>query len=76
MRTMAQAFNEWMRRYTDEPERFEAQFRTCGEFLTQVANGEEPTYGDHCAAYLAEIMAEDVTDPKTADMAPAPPAAA
>jgi hypothetical protein len=44
--TQAQAFNEWMRRYTEEPEAFEASFRTCGEFLAQQANGEEPTYGE------------------------------
>ena len=58
--TMAQAFNEWMRRYTDEPERFEAEFKTCGEFLAQTAKGEVPSYGDSCAAYLAAIMAETV----------------
>jgi hypothetical protein len=59
-RTMAQAFNEWMRRYTDEPEKFAADFRTCGEFLAQVASGEEPTYGEHCAAYLAGLMVEEI----------------
>ena len=53
----AAAFNEWMRRYTDEPGRFEAEFKTCGEFLSQAAAGEEPTYGQTCAAYLASIMA-------------------
>lgn len=52
---MSRAFNEWMRRYTDEPERFEAEFRTCSEFLTQTANGEEPSYGARCAAYLRQI---------------------
>lgn len=55
---MAQAFNEWMRRFTDEPERFAREFQTCGEFLAQEANGEEPTYGAKCEAYLTELMAE------------------
>lgn len=55
---MARAFNEWMRRYTDEPARFAADFHTIGAFLSQDARGEEPTYGDTCAAYLIEIMRE------------------
>ena len=59
-RTMAQAFNEWMRRYTDEPERFAADFRTCGEFLAEAARGEEPSYGETCAVYLADLMIEEV----------------
>ncbi len=62
-RSMAEAFNEWMRRYTDEPARFEAEFRTVGAFLQQMADGTEPTYGDECAAYLAEIMAGEERGP-------------
>lgn len=40
------AFNEWMRRYTEEPEAYEAQFRTVGRFLQEQAAGREPTYGE------------------------------
>jgi len=58
-RTVAQAFNEWMRRYTDEPERFAREFKVCGEFLDEVAHGEEPSYGERCAAYLAGLMVEE-----------------
>ncbi len=53
---MARAFNEWMRRYTDEPERFAREFQMVGEFLEQTERGEEPTYGETAAAYLVEIM--------------------
>lgn len=55
--TKAQAFNEWMRRYTEEPERFEAEFRSVGRFLEEERAGKEPSYGDTCAAYLDELMA-------------------
>lgn len=53
---MARAFNEWMRRYTEEPEVFEAEFRSVGRFLTEQAGGEEPSYGQACAAYMEEIL--------------------
>jgi hypothetical protein len=54
---LAKAFNEWMRRFTEEPARFEHEFQTVGRFLTEKAEGREPTYGEHCAAYLEEVMA-------------------
>lgn len=57
--TRAQAFNEWMRRYTEEPERFEAEFRTVAEFQAQDALGKEPDYGATCDAYLTELMAQE-----------------
>ena len=53
--TMAKAFNEWMRRYIEEPETFKAEFRTVIEFQQAEANGKEPTYGDNCTAYLCRI---------------------
>ncbi|HEV7285198.1 MAG TPA: hypothetical protein VGN75_10100 [Kaistia sp.] len=48
---MAAAFNEWMREYTEEPEKFEAEFRTVAEFLA-TPSGEAPSYGATCAAML------------------------
>lgn len=48
-------FNEWMRRFTDEPERFRAEFKTVNEFLKEDAAGKEPTYGSSCAEYLGRI---------------------
>ena len=52
---MARAFNEWMRRYIEEPEKFKVEFQTVIEFQRAKANGEEPTYGDNCTAYLCGI---------------------
>lgn len=57
--TRIEAFNEWMRRYTEEPAQFEAEFRTVGEFLAEEARGEEPSYGATCDAYLEQLMRED-----------------
>jgi hypothetical protein len=55
---MAKAFNEWMRRYTEEPERFEREYQSVGAYLEEIARGEEPTYGDACAGYLTQIVTE------------------
>lgn len=55
---MPQAFNEWMRRYTDEPEKFEAEFQTVGAFLAEKYQGREPSYGESCTTYLKKIMTE------------------
>lgn len=55
---MARAFNEWMRRYTEEPERFRAEFQTVAEFLSEMAQGKEPSYGESSAAYMERLSAE------------------
>ncbi len=52
---LAALFNEWMRRYTENPEKFEAEFQTVGEFLSQSMGGKTPSYGETCAAYLKEL---------------------
>jgi hypothetical protein len=52
------AFNEWMRRYTDEPGEFSADFQTASEFLAQRAAGEEPSYGAVCVEYLERLIAQ------------------
>lgn len=57
MRTVAEAFNEWMRRYTENPSRFEREFQTVTQFLSDQAAGRQPSYGEVCAAYLAELQA-------------------
>lgn len=54
----AAAFNEWMRRYTEDPAQFEREWKTVGEFLAQQAAGAKPDYGETCAAYLAQIARE------------------
>lgn len=59
-----EAFNEWMRRYTEEPERFSREWQTVGRFLREQAAGEVPTYGERCAAYLEQLTREaQVTKP-------------
>lgn len=48
---LAAAFTEWDRRYREEPARFMSE----GEHLLK----ETPaTYGDACAPYLQQILAE------------------
>lgn len=42
---LAKAFNEWMRRYIENPEQFEAEFRSVKSFEVAAAKGEEPDYG-------------------------------
>lgn len=54
-RTMVEAFNEWMCRYTEEPEAFAHEWQSVTEFLA-TPDGEEPSYGVVCAAYLARLM--------------------
>jgi len=52
------ALNEWMRRYIEEPERFEAEIRTVDAFRKAEAEGREPDYGENCHDYLIKLMAE------------------
>lgn len=54
---MIAAFNEWMRRYTEDPTKFEAEFQTVGAFLTAMNSGEEPDYGQRCTALMEELAA-------------------
>lgn len=55
---MAKAFNEWMRRFIEEPERHAAEFQVVNQFLADEAAGVEPTYGETSAAYLEQLAAE------------------
>lgn len=57
-RKVAVGFNEWMRRYTEEPAAFEAEFRTVKRFLQEKGSGRTPTYGERSKAYLEKLMAE------------------
>ena len=69
---MALAFNEWMRRYTEEPERFEREWRTVAKFLAEKSADETPSYGRSSAAYLVQL-AEEVTHTSKPEPPPAPP---
>lgn len=55
---LAKCFNEWMRRFIEEPDRYTREFQRVAEFQRQELAGEEPTYGQNCAAYLAELAGE------------------
>lgn len=55
---MRRTFNEWMRRYIEEPERFNAEFRTVQQFLADESEGKEPSYGEACTAYQFQLLAE------------------
>ncbi|KKM82659.1 hypothetical protein LCGC14_1317250 [marine sediment metagenome] len=55
------AFNEWMRQYTEEPEKFRHTVREVQEFLEAQNSGREPTYGERCVATL-ERMATIVVE--------------
>ena len=53
--TIAKAFNEWMRRYIEDPAAYEAEFNSVAGFREAEAEGREPDYGERCAAYLLHI---------------------
>ena len=55
---MVKAFNEWMRRFIEEPDRFEHEFRSVNQFLADELNGVEPTYGESCTGYMVKLAAE------------------
>lgn len=55
---IANAFNEWMRRYTEDPTAFEREWQTVSKFLAQEQDGVEPDYGQSCAAYLKKLIDE------------------
>lgn len=49
---MANAFNEWMREYTEDPSAFEATFKTVEKFLAAGRAGLPPSYGTECLGLL------------------------
>ena len=58
MQRMTKAFNEWMRRYTEDPERFLREFQVVAQFQADQQNGGEPSYGRECAAYFTSLLNE------------------
>lgn len=70
---VAAAFNEWMREYIDEPEKFEPQARTILDFIGSDIHGETPDYGTVCALTLLRYM--DRTALIESDDATSPPEA-
>ncbi len=56
--TMIAAFNAWMKEYSDNPETFAAEFRAVGQFLSEAAQGLEPSYGKDCTGLLRAYAAK------------------
>lgn len=55
---MVVCFNEWMRRFIEDPVGFQREFETVNEFLREQSGGEEPSYGEACAAYMVQLAGE------------------
>lgn len=55
---IARVSNEWMRRYIEEPEKFEREFQTVTRFLSDTVIGKVPDYGDECRAYMFHLLDE------------------
>ena len=58
---IAAAFDRWMDRYTEDPEAFEKTAALAEQHLAERLRGETPTYGQRCAALLAEFVEEQAT---------------
>ena len=58
LRLVAKAFNEWMRRYQDDPAAFEAEFNTVSKFREQFDTEDGPAYGLRCADYLFGLVSK------------------
>lgn len=57
--TLELCFNEWLRRYTNDPAAFEAEFATVERFKRENDSGISPSYGAVCVAYLHKIESEN-----------------
>ena len=55
---MVKCFNEWMRRFIEDPDKFSAEFQTVNQFLADQADGRELTYGETCAALMTKLAVE------------------
>jgi hypothetical protein len=59
MRTIEQAFDEWMRRYVEEPERFSREWQSVETFKSEGGmSGSQTSYGRSCAEYLQRLIEE------------------
>lgn len=55
---MAQAFDEWMRRYKENPEQFGNDMSEAAAHSRKKRSVEASDYGNNCAAYLSALMAK------------------
>lgn len=56
------AYNEWWRRYRDEPEKFAREFQAIAELNDAAREGREPTLGDEGWAYVKQLLSERVPE--------------
>lgn len=56
--TTAQAFDEWMRRYTEDPAAFSAEFEAVDSHRRKKPKAKASEYGIACAAFLSKLMRE------------------
>lgn len=56
---MKACFNEWMRRFIEDPAAYSREFESVVQFQAETNDGvEEPSYGSNCAAYMKKLAAE------------------
>lgn len=56
--TMAQAFDEWMRRYKEHPELFSNEMSAVVAHSRKKRSAQASDYGNDCAAYLSALMSK------------------
>lgn len=61
--TMAEAFDEWMRRYKENPEQFGNEMQGIIAHSRKKRSAEASEYGNDCAAYLSALMAKGKAAP-------------
>lgn len=54
----AAAFNEWMRRYIEDPAAFRATFQAVQQYEQERAGGKTPSYGETSVAFLLRLDRE------------------
>lgn len=52
------AFNEWMRRFIDDPAQFTREWKSVVQYMRDTEEGKEPSYGDEASAYLLFLLKE------------------
>ena len=51
------AFNEWLRRYMENPDEFEHEWSTIQDFINE-GEADDASYGKSCTTLLFKIIAE------------------
>lgn len=64
--SMARAFNEWLRRYTETPEEYQREWKTVLAFLDEdTGDNDDAQYGYNQAEYFINLMNELAMEPGT-----------